>query len=160
MTKLEFMQEAALRLVATRPDVDNMCIIVGWVKDLTKGIFNEEEIIDADFEEEPRHILSIQDVVKDRGINELLEEIDKIETIDVQERNVKQIKRTGRHDVYFQKGGYAKRIGNVFKENNIDTIGMLLGLNRNTFSKLYKVGKKSVGYIDKALYNLYGITNW
>jgi len=55
--------------------------------------------------------------------------------------------------------GIATMIETVFLNNNINTVGDLMRINRRDFSKYRLVGKKSIRAIDEALDEL-GIKGW
>ena len=55
--------------------------------------------------------------------------------------------------------GIATMLETVFHNNNINTVGDLLRINRRDFSKYRLIGKKSICAIDDALVEL-GVTGW
>ena len=65
---------------------------------------------------------------------------------------------------HFSKGGwdpgYEVRLGRLFEQNDIKTVGDLLRIGRRNFKKYRSVGGGSISRIDDALEELYGIKGW
>ena len=62
------------------------------------------------------------------------------------------------HDGY--DPGYEVRLGKIFENYNIKTVGDLLRIGRRNFRKYRSVGGGSISRIDDALYRLYDIKGW
>ena len=56
--------------------------------------------------------------------------------------------------------GYEVRLGKIFENNNIKTVGDLLRIGRRNFKKYRSVGGGSISRIDNALEMLYDIKGW
>ena len=56
--------------------------------------------------------------------------------------------------------GYEVRLGKIFENNNIKTVGDLLRIGRRNFRKYRSVGGGSISRIDNALEKLYDIKDW
>lgn len=155
MTKLEFIQEAALRLITAKPQ-KLMGEIADMARILADEIFMENGSISK---ERTTNLLAIQ-VAAGNDISDLVKEIDKIDVESTKELNNKYKEKYEWVHSYFQKGGLAVRAEKIFSEENIKTVGELLDIGRDMFSRKKNIGIKTVEIIDKALFNLYGITNW
>ena len=57
-------------------------------------------------------------------------------------------------------GGYAVKLEKVLNSNNIETVGDIIRLGRDGFSKLRSVGGGTVWRVEDALEDLYGINYW
>ena len=55
---------------------------------------------------------------------------------------------------------YATTLTKVFEWNNIDSVEKLLAIGKRNFRKYRHVGGGSICWINEALENLYGITEW
>ena len=131
MTKEEFLVEASLRLIASRPQAC-MSEIADMARELTECVFNtttemEHERTrwwDKDVENSPSDVI------------------------------ISRIKRTRRHT------GYAARLMRTFRSCNIKTAGDLLRIGRMNFRKYQDIGAGTISSIDDALEELYGIKDW
>lgn len=145
MTKQEFIQEAALRLISGRPDMK--------IEDIPHLAHYIASRIYTDKEEKPlRRPVS---VLTDSPIQTLLDEIARMEARTKAE--YEQDMEPGR---YYQRVGYAANLRKLFKAEGISTVGDLLKRGRTGCLKIPRVGCKSIEHIDKALEKLYNVINW
>jgi hypothetical protein len=64
-------------------------------------------------------------------------------------------------DAHCPNPSVATRLDSVFALNNINTVhDLLMGYSRNTFKKLRNVGQGCLSYLDAALKELYGLSDW
>ena len=148
MTRQEFIQQAALRLISARPEA-MMFEISDLAVNLANCIYGIDEEASSDaFRPSP----AVSDPSKE-PIQTLLTEVGRVEGLHVAER-----KR--RNYGYAQKGGIDVRLTNAFRAEEINTVGDLLRLGSRSFLKLRNVGPHSLKFVSEALKNLYNIENW
>ena len=130
MTKEEFLQEAALRLITSNPAA-NMADVARWATDLTERIFPP-----------------------------LLEPMTECEQHDRNIEDDSMLNIVGYIKYKCDSGGYGARLERVFDDNGIKTVGDLLRVGRSQFKKYPKIGFGSIVRIDDALKDLYNIKSW
>lgn len=135
MTKQEFLLEATLRLIDSRQPNENASDITTLAKELTEETFKEK------------------DSFKTKEGQFWSEETDEKPVVEI----ISYIEKKG---YSYNSGGYAFKLTNVFKDNNIKTVGDLLRMGKQAFMKLNKVGKGSYTRVDDALEDLYNIKGW
>lgn len=147
MTRQEFIQEAALRLITGRPDV-LMSEIAELAKTLAREIYGEELTI-------PKSEPDITD-----SIDVLIDYVDKVDLAIREERIAKyEYASCG-------KGGYSAALRTVLKTAErqhgmkIDTVNDLIAVGSETFLMMRGVGVKMLRAVSRALRELYGITGW
>lgn len=146
MTKFEFIQEAALRLITAKPDA-TMGQIADWATDLAGEFFHEYEQ-----PTEPEVLTAFPD---GESVQVVAKEIARLEALDVEERKAKYR--------YGQKGGLDVRFLGVCKYGTgygINTVKDLIAIGRDSFSRFHNMGPKTMRLLDKALDNLYNIKSW
>lgn len=148
MTKHEFIQEAALRLIGARPS-EQMSEIHRLAKKLADLIYPDDEEVSSD---PVRPAPTVSDL-SEEPIDNLLAEVISVE----HERVENKIQRHGCH---FQVGGVNVRVYNVVRGYDICTVSGLLKNGRVWFAKQRGIGPICVELVDKALENLYGIKSW
>lgn len=138
MTKQEFIQEAALRLIS-RPDMP-LADIAGAARELADQLFPGTTSQKGNPETD--------------SIAVLLKEVKRVEDQEVNEQKK-------RCNGYGQRGGLDIRLHNFFiSKNNIETVGDLLRHGRRELQKGRNIGPHTVECVDQALQNLYDITEW
>lgn len=149
MNRQEFIQEAALRLIAARPDA-LMCEIHELAVSLANCVY-------ADSVEEPSEPVRPSPTAtdfRDDNVQVLLDVINSTED------QAKSDFEAAHPSWYYQRRGYAITLRHAFDINGVATVGDLLSRGRVGCLKLPKVGRKSVEALDLALKELYGITAW
>ena len=152
MTKQEFIQEAALRLI-TATDVRYSVLEekAKMARILADEVWNQ---FDDEQEEEPTSSFendSVQVVAK---------EIARLEAEDVELENDKLGSKV------HHKAGLDIRFLTVCRaqyssyESCISTVKELVDCGRVAFARRKNMGPLTLRYVDKALYNLFGITSW
>ena len=153
MTKFEFVQEAALRILAANPTLGAASI--------AKQANNIADEVWKLFDPAPSEEKKESDTTsfKDRSIRELINEVDRLDGANIEE--IKQM-RNGSGYPYRspQKSGYAVRLTSICRHYNITTIGELLAVGKYEFRKFRSVGVLCVDLVTRALKNLYGIETW
>jgi len=86
---------------------------------------------------------------KDETLTKLIEEIDRLD--EERKQNI---------EYKSAKSGFAHTVRYFFLSNEINTLGELLSLGRKHVARCRNIGKMTMWAIDKALENLYGITEW
>ena len=86
---------------------------------------------------------------KDETLTKLIEEIDRLDEERKQNTKYKSA-----------KSGFAHTVNSFFLSNEIKTLDELLSLGRKHVARCRNIGKMTMWAIDKALENLYGITEW
>lgn len=150
MTRQEFIQEAALRLISVLPE-QPMDYIAISAKELADQLFHDEE--------EPQEPEVLTGIPDKEPIGNLLREIDRIdEEICYQKREqYKECKARNKP----QKNGYAERVRGVCHYDiDITYVADLINYGRSSFKKKRNIGEKCCVIIDKALENLYDIKAW
>jgi len=158
MTKNEFIQEAALRLItawggrsftswnvadAAKQIADEVWKLFDDEQPATGGSTAEAEVLEAFPDNEP-----IQTIAK---------EIARLETLEL------QAKRSHYNTTNYQKGGLDIRFLNVCKfgcGREIDTVKDLIDFGRHEFYSLRNIGPHTMKLVDQALDNLYNIKSW
>lgn len=147
MTKQEFIQEAALRLISARPDA-LMCEIHELAVNLANCVYEDKSAVPSD-QATPDH--TVPDI-NEESIQILLKEVGRVEDefvkIEMQRRR------------YAQRGGIDVRLNNVFHGAGVNTVGDLLRMGSRNFLKMRDVGPKCLKFVSEALKNLYGIESW
>lgn len=150
MTKDEFIQETALRLITAWANTsftpENIASTAKQITDSVWNLFDEEK------EELPA--ISAKATQDEDKVSVLANEIETLERLYVNEKNEKY--GTSR----FQVSGLNIRFLNVCYVEGIKTVDDLLACGRNRFLKIRNVGKLTVKFLDSALDNLYGIKTW
>ena len=132
MNKKEFIIEAALRMVSQGMPVMD---IPQAARQLADELYPEAPVHHGKPETDP--------------IEVLIDEVRRVEEQHVKEKEYRS-----------QKSGLDVRLGKVFYEKDIETVGQLLQLGRDKFRRLRKVGSLCVDIVNEALANLYNITVW
>ena len=118
--------------------------------ELAKTFYNwimEEEV---KYIHEPRPLnVQIEDDFRNETLTKLIEEIDRLDEERKQNTKYKSA-----------KSGFAHTVRYFFLSNEINTLGELLSLGRKHVARCRNIGKMTMWAIDKALENLYGITEW
>lgn len=130
MTKEEFLQEAALRLITAKPAA-NMADVACWALDLTERIYPSSEVPE------------IASGKCDRNVSTA---------------SVMEIVRYVKKQPYGRS--YSMRIEKAFISNGIKTIGDLLHRGHREFKYYRNVGHGSIVRIEDALESLYNIKSW
>ena len=131
MTKEEFLIEATLRLLSTRPE-NTMAEIVDMANELQERTFGkalENEIKETQAKTETTYAVPISVIVSH---------------LDKQWRGY----------------GYGARMDKLFKKYNIASVGDLLRIGRHDFARINSVGNGSVTRIDDALRDLFNLESW
>jgi len=144
MTKQEFIQEAALRILGSH-FACTMREVAENARRLADEIYGEQAA--------PSGTAGTAPDLSGEPIELLLEEVDKVE----QDRVEDKIRR---HGCRFQKGGIHVRVVKVFSAFDIRTVGELLKRSRGWFARQLTIGPLCVETVDRALDNLYGIKEW
>lgn len=150
MTKQEFIQEAALRLIGARP-TESVYEIHRLAKTLADRVYEDEQETPSE-PDQPAPAVSDPGNLRSASLYHLLNEIDKIEAADVEER-----KKSG---FYSQMAGFGVRLANVFSREEIETVGDLLDTGSREMLKKKDVGPGCISLLRRALKNLYNIENW
>lgn len=165
MTKNEFIQEAALRIVSTWSSRTEFTI--GAVAPAAKALADDvwavmdDESAPSGFPDgtEPEVLSGFPD---DAKIYDVAEEIARLEALDIEKRKA-DARTKGRFNCYYQKGGLDIRFLGVCKHNRVhqfETVKELISMGRHDFSSLPKIGPKTMYLLDQALDNLYNIKSW
>lgn len=139
MTKQEFIQEAALRLINALTEY-TMQEVAMYAKQLADEVYGKEK-------EEPEIPYS------DEPISNLIREIDRID--EEQKKIHNEFSRWK-----YTKKGHAKIAQHACERENINSIAELLAFGRYHFLGIHNVGPMVVNSIDEALENLYNIKSW
>lgn len=153
MTKFEFIQEAAMRIMAANPTLATYAVAVK-ANELANDVWR---IFDPAPSEEKKDAGTAS--FKDHSIQELINEVDRLDGASIEA--TKQ-RRNGSGYPYRspQKSGFAVRLNSICRSYNIATIGDLLEVGRYDFRKYRGVGTLLLDHIGRALKNLYGIESW
>ena len=153
MTKQEFIQEAALRLITAWPNCCDMAKdIPDTARALADELYKEEEQ-----EAEPE---KPSDSLDKESVNKVADEIARLEAEDVVLKNDKLGSKV------HKKAGLDIRFLTVCRaqyssyESCISTVKELVDCGRVAFARRKNMGPLTLRYVDKALENLYGITSW
>ena len=149
MTKQEFIQEAALRMISARPDA-LMCEIHDLAVSLANCVYGREET--EPHSDQARPAPAVSDLSKE-PIDNLFTEVVKAEQERVEDKKL-------HWGGYFQAGGINVRVRNTLRALDVCTVGDLLKHGRIWFAKQRTIGPVCVETVDKALLNLYGIKKW
>ena len=159
MTKFEFIQEAALRLLSACPEEPN-----GWIGDkaaeLAEEVWTHEEKPESAQEHEPEILKCFSN---EESILAVAKEIARIEEEEIAEKN-KQLKARGGWGRYMKSGADIRFVNvcrSVYRgQKSINTVKELIDCGRHDFRRRYQMGKLTLNLIDKALKNLYDIKSW
>lgn len=143
MTRQEFIQEAALRLISAMNEY-TITEVASWAKELAKEIYGEEE-------EEPEIPYS------NEPISAVIKEIDRM---DCEERDANNAKLPLGTPWRYNKRGHARIAQTACERESILTVAGLLAFGRSDFLGIYNIGPKVIKSVDKALENLYNIQKW
>lgn len=143
MTKQEFIQEAALRMLASQ-FAYTMKEIAEHVRNLANEIYGEDE-------KEPEIPYS------NEPISAVINEIDRM---DCEERDANNAQLSPNTPWRYNKKGHAMIAQTACKRESIETVAGLLAFGRRNFLGMYNIGPKVASSVDKALENLYNITKW
>ena len=152
MTKDEFLQEAALRLITARPEAP-MGEIADLARDLAGEFFHENE---SDKAKEAIKDLGV--LVGDDPISVLISEIDRLD--EEEKRQLTEKAKTRGWNTKYQKSGYAERVGKLCNRLGYYYVTGFVCMGRSSFRKERQIGEKCAEIVDKALLNLYGIKSW
>ena len=146
MTKNEFIQEAALRIVCFRRD-----LLMSEVYDAAVNLANCVFRLESESVVTPQNALS--------PISEICKELDRI---DIEEKKKEKARAMDNGDRYWrgQKSGYAIKMQGVCRREGISTLQDLLAVGSVNFGKLFNVGYKLQEHVSIALKNLYDIDAW
>ena len=150
MTKQEFTQEAALRLISVRPSAP-MCEILDLARNLADGIY-----ADNGLQPEPERV--VYGVDADEPIENLLREIDRLDA-----EGVRLKKAKGKAEGWGwnpQKSGFAEKVRKTCRWLGFENVPDLIIFGKNSFRKQSFIGEKCCNVVDEALKNLYNITSW
>ena len=117
--------------------------------ELAKTFYNwimEEEV---KYTQKPSLNVQIEYDFRNETLTKLIEEIDRLDEERKQNAKYKSA-----------KSGFAHTVRYFFLSNEIKTLGELLSLGRKHVARCRNIGKMTMWAIDKALENLYGITEW
>lgn len=151
MTKFEFVQEAALRILAANPTLGAVSI----AKQANNIADEVWRIFDPAPSKEGNHDADMAGF-KEHSIQELITEVDRLDGANIEE--IKQ-SYSGNYRCP-QKSGYAVRLTSIFRHYNITTIGELLDVGKYDLRKYRGVGVLCIDLVGRALKNLYGIETW
>ena len=147
MTKEEFWQEAALRMLGVNPNwYDNE--IIDRAKDFADAFFKE-----AGQQEQEEQASASSDDYLSRSIQEVIDEVDRLDLKASRKRGADILGR-------FSKAGYAKKINSFCDMISATTVGDLIKYGKNNAMESYRIGIGSIHIVDTALKNLYGIEEW
>ena len=159
MTKNEFIQEAALRLISACADAgsfttENVAAAAKALADeVWKQFDDEAEVLSGSPAE--GEILAI--IPDNEPIQTVANEISRLETLEL------QAKRAHYDTTYYQSGGLDIRFLNVCKRYDgphIKTVKDLIDFGRHNFTELRNIGPHTMKRVDQALDNLYNIKSW
>lgn len=159
MTKFEFIQEAALRILSACPEYPNGSI-GDKAAELADEVWTHEEKPEPAQEHEPEILKCFSD---EESILAVAKEIARIEEEEIAEKN-RQLKAKGGWGCY-QKAGADIRFINVCRsvyrgQKSINTVKELIDCGRHDFGRRNQMGKLTLNLVDKALENLYNIKAW
>jgi hypothetical protein len=154
MTKEEFIQQATLTILATKPNLPYQNMVV--------GACSLSELVYGKLDEIKENMCKAQDapanIYEKEGLGKLLLELDRIDVERRDKEKADYLKNGWRWSA--QKAGFMTKVNNACKVNKITTIGELLGFGRLNFGRTLNVGKVVLAVLDEALLNLYGINAW
>ena len=157
MTKFEFIQEAALRILSACPEYPSGSI-GDKAAELADEVWTHEDRQEPAQEHEPEILKCFSN---EEPIKDLIDEVDRLDIVDKKRLTEEYRQRYSWSRNYTaQKSGYAVKLRNVCDKNDIKTIPELLNFGRRKFAAQYCVGKKLCDAVDKALENLYDIKSW
>jgi len=143
MTKEEFKQEAALRLI-NRFEL-SMADIAGAARELADRIYSDP----------PDHNPETD------SIEVLMEEIVRVEEQEIKEAKEDFRQRTGTdYEREIKSSGIGIRLKRLLYRQDLNSVSDLLRYGRRELLKTRNVGQRTVERVDKALQNLYGIEEW
>ena len=160
MTKFEFIQEAALRILSACPEYPSGSI-GDKAAELADEVWTHEDRPEQEeAEEEPELLAAFPD---GESIQVVAKEIARIEEEEIAEKN-RQMKARGGWLCY-QKAGADIRFINVCRsdyrgQKSINTVKELIDCGRHDFGRRHQMGKLTLKLVDKALENLYNIKAW
>lgn len=162
MTKNEFIQEAALRLITAWSDAGSFTTeeLAQAAKQIADNVWEQFDDDKPEKSDEPAY--------NSDTVQVLMKEIARIEKEEIDEKNRKSREDAAKHGwccYTYQSSGADVRFVNICRDERrcqvrIDTIGELISCGRNNFSRRLGVGKKTLELIDKTLENLYNIKTW
>ena len=157
MTKNEFIQEAALRLITAWAGCsftsENVADAAKQIADEVWKLFDEQPATGGS----PAEAEVLEAFPDNEPIQTLAKEIARLETLEL------QAKRAHNNTTYYQKVGLDIRFLNVCKfgcVREIDTVKDLIDFGRHEFSRLRNIGPHTMKLVDQALENLYNIKSW
>ena len=149
MTKFEFIQEAALRLVTAWAEFTTESVATA-AKALADEVWNQSD------EEQPE----VPEPANEK-VQILANEIKRIEEETIAEKNaMKRNEGWKIHRNYYQKAGADIRFLTVCHNENINTIGDMLNIGSQRFRNLRNMGPLTMRFVNQALENLYNIKAW
>ena len=149
MTKNEFMQEAALRILS-RDSESSMISIADCAAELTEEVWNRLE--GNDEQKTPTAVSS------EYSIHMLAKEIARLEHEYVLKKNEELLSKG--HHCSVQKAGADIRFLNVCNYEGIVTVSDLLSCGRVSFRNKRNIGEQTLQFVDKSLESLYNIKAW
>lgn len=157
MTKNEFIQEAALRILA-RDSQSSMISIADYAAELAEEVWKR-------FGDEPQtaepEVLTWVDT--DDTIQVVAKEIARIEKAEVDEKNL-QLKARGGWGKFSVSGANVRFVNAChcirYGHKSINKVEELIAEGRHEFSRRHGAGNKLMDLLDKALENLYGLKGW
>ena len=158
MTKEEFIQEAALRILA-RDGESSMISIADYAAELAAEVWNR--LSDEQPEQPKDEPVILKCFSNDESVNVVANEIGRIEKEEVKEKN-EDLKARGllQHWGAYQASGADVRFSNVCEYYNIKTVPELINYGRAKFRRCKNMGEKTICLVDKALESLYDIKSW
>ena len=155
MTKNEFIQEAALRLITAWGGCsftsENVADAAKNIADEVWKLFNDEQPA------EPQVLAMVPDNEK---VQTLAKEIARIERYEVEQKNAIKKNQGWNGRNYYQISGADVRFLNVCHHEDISTLGDMMRIGRHGFSRLRNMGPLTMELVDKAIENLYNIKSW
>lgn len=147
MTKNEFIQEAALRILA-RDSESSMISIADYAAELAYEVWKR-----MDKDTKPMEIKEVKMAVPDmddhRSIVALANEINRLEHERMKDKNYRI--RTARTHARFLR---------VCDQYNVESVSDLLQCGRASFRYFHNVGPLTMSLVDEALRTLYGMDVW
>ena len=164
MTKNEFIQEAALRLISAsvyeQVTVELLASAARHIADEVWAVLDDEaEVLsDSSADATPSSNAEVLAAFPDNEpLQTVAKEIARLETLEL------EAKRAHYNTNYYQSGGLDIRFLNVCKWNKVQpitTVKDLIDFGRHNFSELRNIGPHTMKLVDQALDNLYNIKSW
>ena len=157
MTKNKIIKEAALRLISAWANAGSFTTeeLAQAAKALADEVWKQFD------EEEPTAETEVLALVPDNEkVQTLAKEIARIERYEVEQKNAIKKNQGWNGRNYYQISGADVRFLNVCHHEGISTLGDMMRIGRQGFSRLRNMGPLTMELVDKALENLYNIKSW